>query len=161
MSAAAACHRGQDGDRVAVRERRGQAAGEADVLVVQVDVDESAQLAVLDQPVADAGVALVESGDHLAQRGALGLDALGAVGVGAQDGRNGDLDGHWFCSWTVWALARWRATGTPGNARTMLSIPRLSVPSVSHAVGTPSHGAPVLRRGQPFAQGAGPPPEEC
>ena len=47
---------GQHDDDVAVADRRAQALEEADVLVVDVDVDEAAQVLALDQAVLDARV---------------------------------------------------------------------------------------------------------
>src|SRR5919108_1520719 len=93
-SARAAGHRGQDGHRVPVLDRGLQAGQEPDVLVVQVHVDEAPQAAVVDQPVAQAAVPLVQVGEQLAERGAGPLDLLGAVGVRAQDRRDANLDGH-------------------------------------------------------------------
>src|ERR1700727_929911 len=81
-------------DGVAVLDRRLQAAEETYVLVVQVHVDEAAQPAVGDQPLLQPGVAGVDVIDELAQRGALALYLLGAVGVGAQDRRDTNVDGH-------------------------------------------------------------------
>src|SRR5881398_1206746 len=43
-------HRGEHDDRVAVAQRGLEAPGEPDVLVVDVDVDEPPQVAVLDEP---------------------------------------------------------------------------------------------------------------
>src|ERR1041384_2462711 len=80
---------GQDGDVGVLPDRGLHAAGEADVLVVDVDVDEPGQRAVGDQPPGDAAVAGLEVVDHLADGGALGLDGLLAAGVGAQDGGDG------------------------------------------------------------------------
>src|SRR4051794_19142054 len=89
---------GQDDDLVAVGNRCLEAAEEADVLVVDVDVDEAAQVhgAVLglDEPVLDAGVVRLEVVDQGAQAGTAGLDGLLVAGVGAQDGGDPDLNGH-------------------------------------------------------------------
>src|SRR6476619_5186063 len=85
-------------DLVAVADRGVEAAGEADVLVVDVDVDEAAQVALpllgLDEPFLDAGVVGLEVVDHLGQRCTLPVDGLLTVGVRAQDGRDTDLDCH-------------------------------------------------------------------
>src|SRR6478609_2105339 len=51
---------GEDDDLVAVAELGLEAADEADVLVVDVDVDEPAQVAVLDQPFFDPRVVGLE-----------------------------------------------------------------------------------------------------
>src|SRR6188472_3427272 len=61
----------QHDDLVAVADRGVQPAGEADVLVVHVDVDEPPQVALpvlgLDEPVLDAGVVRLEVVDHLGE----------------------------------------------------------------------------------------------
>ena len=111
----------QDRDAVAVGELGGDAVEEADVLVVEVDVHEAAQLAAVDEALADAGVAALQVGEELGEGRALALDGLLAVGVGAEDGRDADLDGHGWCSCRVkWAgarRARWRgaACGVRGR----------------------------------------------
>src|SRR6478609_2039869 len=84
----------EDDDLVAVLELGLEATDEADVLVVDVDVDEAAQVAVLEQAVLDAGVVGLEVVDQGGQAGALAVDRLLPVRVGAQDGRDPDLDGH-------------------------------------------------------------------
>src|SRR5215210_3598249 len=92
---AAARDRREDRHRVAVLDLRVQRTGEAHVLVVDVDVDETVQLALLgDEAVLQAGVLAVEVVDQCAERGAAALDLLVAAGVGAQNGRDPDLDGH-------------------------------------------------------------------
>ena len=85
---------GEHDDLVAVAERGLEAADEADVLVVDVDVDEAAQVAVLDEATLDAGVVALEVVDQRGERRPAAVDGLGAVGVGAQDGGDTDLDGH-------------------------------------------------------------------
>src|SRR3954451_7868352 len=52
----AAGHGGEDDDLVAVAQRRQQPASEPDVLVVDVDVDEAAEVLAVDQPFPDARV---------------------------------------------------------------------------------------------------------
>ena len=91
----ATCDGGQDRHRVTVGDRGVQPAGEPDVLVVDVDVDEAVQLAVVvHEPVGDAGVVGLEVGDDGLQRVAVGVDALLAAGVGAQDGRDETITAH-------------------------------------------------------------------
>src|SRR6478752_6605447 len=90
----AAGDRGQHDDLVAVAEPGLEAAEEPDVLVVDVDVDEPAQVAAVEQPVLEPGVVALQVVDQRAQVGALAAHRLLAVGVGAQDGRDADLDGH-------------------------------------------------------------------
>src|SRR5687767_8775307 len=92
--AGSARDRWEHDDLVAVGELGLEAADEADVLVVDVDVDEATQVAIVDQALLDAGVVALEVVDQCRQRGAVGLDRLGAVGVGAKDGGDADLDGH-------------------------------------------------------------------
>src|SRR5664279_535044 len=77
--------RGQDGDVVAVADRRGQPAEETDVLVVEVDVDEAAQLVVLDQSLPQAWVPALQIGEELVDRRPGPLDGLRAFGVGTKD----------------------------------------------------------------------------
>src|SRR5690606_13904401 len=84
----------QHGDRVAVGDGGVEAAEEAHVLVVEVDVDKPAQAVVVHEAVLDAGVARLQVGDQLVERRALGGHGLGAAGVVTQDGRNANLDGH-------------------------------------------------------------------
>src|SRR3954451_7008039 len=85
----------EDRDRVAVLDGGVQRTGEAHVLVVDVDVHEAVQLALLgDQTVLDAGELGVDVVDQGAEGRARALDGLVAAGVGAQDGRDADLDGH-------------------------------------------------------------------
>src|SRR3954465_6232899 len=92
---AAAGDGGEDRDRVAVLDRGVQGTGEPHVLVVDVDVHEAVQLALLgDQAVLDPRVLGVDVVDQRAEGGAVALDGLVAAGVGAQDGRDPDLDGH-------------------------------------------------------------------
>src|SRR3954462_1818465 len=88
-------HRWEDRHRVAVLDRGVERTGEAHVLVVDVDVDEAVQRALLgDEAVLQARVLAVQVVDERAERGAAALDGLVAAGVGAQDGRDPDLDGH-------------------------------------------------------------------
>src|SRR4051794_10632588 len=85
----------EDSHRVAVLDGRVEGAGESHVLVVDVDVDEPVQRALVrDQPALQTGIAAVQVVDESGERVALALDGLLAAGVGAQDGRDLDLDGH-------------------------------------------------------------------
>src|SRR5215471_18753813 len=84
----AACHRRQDGDHVALGDRRLQALQVPHVLVVDVDVDELALLATrLQQLGCDAGVALLQVLDQRPQRGALGRDDALTTDSRSQHGR--------------------------------------------------------------------------
>jgi hypothetical protein len=70
---------------------------EADVFAIDVNVDETAQVALrVEEPFADAGVALVEAGEEFADGGALDLDDVEMVGQGPERGGDGDGDGHTF-----------------------------------------------------------------
>src|SRR5690349_5235479 len=89
----AAGDRRNDGDTGAVGGRGLQPLLEADVVVVDVDVHEAAQLAlVVQHPGGDAGVVLLQALDDLGEGRALGGDLGLATRVGAQDG--GDANGH-------------------------------------------------------------------
>src|SRR5260370_928680 len=84
-----------DGDLVALLERRGGALQEPDVFLVDVDVDEAAQLAaVLDQALLEAGELALERLDQVGDGGGVGLDLGRALGEGAQRGRNANENGH-------------------------------------------------------------------
>src|SRR5829696_1774478 len=86
---------GQDRHRVAVLHLGVERPGEPHVLVVDVDVDEAVQLALLgDEAVLQTGVLAVQVVDECGEGAATALDGLVAAGVRAQDGRNPDLDGH-------------------------------------------------------------------
>src|SRR5438552_18129264 len=49
-------HRGDDAHLVAVLDRRGEVAEIADVLIIEIHIDEAAHLAALKEPLGDAGV---------------------------------------------------------------------------------------------------------
>ena len=68
-----------------------EAVEEADVLVADVEVDEAADALLVEEPVADAGVALLEILDDEGDGGAVRLHLVGAAGEGAE--RGGDADG--------------------------------------------------------------------
>src|SRR5690606_3057883 len=86
--------RGQDAHHVAVVQLRLQAAADADVLVVDVDVHELPQVVAFDQALPEAVVPGLQVVEQLLERAALAFDDLGAVGVGAQNGRDANFDGH-------------------------------------------------------------------
>src|SRR6266513_2473221 len=85
--------------RVAVLHRRLQPAEETHVFVVEVDVDEAPQPGSFHQALAQAAVPGVKVAEEFGEGGTGTLDRLGATGVGAQDGRDTDLDGHERRSW--------------------------------------------------------------
>src|SRR3954471_17448077 len=87
IEVSAARDRREDGHRVAVLDLGVQRAGEADVLVVDVDVHEPVQLALLGhQAVLQTGVLAVDVVDERAQSVPGAFHGLRATGVGAQDG---------------------------------------------------------------------------
>src|SRR5699024_7798011 len=85
---------GQDGQLVTVSDLGLQPAGEAHVLVIDVHVDETVQLVVLDQPVLESRVAALDVIDHFEHVLARRLDGLLSTGVLPQDGGNGHGDSH-------------------------------------------------------------------
>src|SRR5215469_189560 len=79
----------------AVGHQRIQALGESHVFLPNVDIDESAQLAVvIENPPADSRVGRVESLDDLPQRSGLGCHLGRAADVGPQDRRNPHAHAH-------------------------------------------------------------------
>src|SRR5690606_9418076 len=70
-----------------------EAVDVADVLVVDVDVDEAAHLGAVEQLLLQPGVGLGQVAEHLADRVTAGLDLGLAVGVLAEHGGDAD-DGH-------------------------------------------------------------------
>src|SRR5437660_2460236 len=77
--------RGNDRDLVAVLQRRLLGLEEPDVLLVDVDVDEAAQLSgLVEQAVLQARVLPLEVSDEAVDRLALGLDLGAALREGAQ-----------------------------------------------------------------------------
>src|SRR5260370_40645391 len=73
--------RGNDADLVAVLHGRGQVVEVADVLVVEVDVDEAAHLAVVEQALRDPGEPAAQVVEHPLHRPAAGLDHRLLAGV--------------------------------------------------------------------------------
>jgi len=72
---------GDDADFVAVLERRLAVFEEADVLLVDIDVDEAAHLAlVIHEAFLDAGEARLQFDDRLADGGGVDFDQLLVVG---------------------------------------------------------------------------------
>ena len=85
---------GDDADFVAVLERRLAVFEEADVLLVDIDVDEAAHLAlVIHEAFLDAGEARLQFDDRLADGGGVDFDQLLVVGQLAE--RRGDSDFFW------------------------------------------------------------------
>src|SRR6266542_3112341 len=121
-----ACHRRKDGDHVAVVELGIERAEEADVLVIDVDVHEAVQPTVrCEQLAGDAREARLEVAEEVADGAALGLDALGAIRVFPQDGRDTNFHGHRGdrTSWREPAHADHPPTGSGlGATRTSTSL---------------------------------------
>src|SRR4030095_1934966 len=89
--------RGNDRHLVSLLERGLGALEEADVLLVDVDVDEAAQLAaVLHQPVPEPGVLALQHVDQVVNVGGVGLHFGGALGQRAKRGGNANQNGHSF-----------------------------------------------------------------
>src|SRR6266498_1755837 len=87
--------RRQDGDHIAVVELGVERAEEADVLVVDVDVHEAVQPALIGEELArNAWEARLQVTEQLADGTAFGIDAFRAVRVFPQDGRDTDFHGH-------------------------------------------------------------------
>ena len=83
-----------DADFVAVLERRLAVFEEADVLLVDIDVDEAAHLAFfIHEAFLDAGEARLQFDERLADGGGVDFDQLLVVGQLAE--RRGDADFFW------------------------------------------------------------------
>src|SRR5215218_6273453 len=83
------------GDLRACGRRGVEALGEAHILLGHVDVDETAQLALLvDDPGLDAREAGLQRVDDLGQRATVGGDLGLVLRVGAQDRRDAYVDAH-------------------------------------------------------------------
>ncbi len=90
-------HGGEDGDRVTVSDRGGQAAGEPPGLVGGGDVHEAVEITWgrrVHQALGNARIVGLQVADDGTQGIAAGRDTLLAAGVGPQDGRNGYGDVH-------------------------------------------------------------------
>src|SRR5262245_33980765 len=86
---------GEDCHRVAVGELGVEGAEEADILVVDVHVDEAVQRAVVgDETGAEARVAPVKINEQVGDGVAGATDGLLAAGIRAEDGRDANFDGH-------------------------------------------------------------------
>ena len=90
-------NRGHDADFITLLHWRFLVLEKADVLAVDVDVDEAAHVALrVEEAFADAGVLLVERGEEFAEGCALDLDGVEIVGQGPERGGDGDGYGHKF-----------------------------------------------------------------
>src|SRR5688572_14837723 len=94
----AASDRRNDRDFVPGLRRRVEVLEEADVLVVQVDVDEAIELVgALEQPGLDAAGLVLEAVEHFADVAIRHLDHVSAIRVAAERGGNSDFNAHgWF-----------------------------------------------------------------
>src|SRR6266508_2202424 len=115
-------HCGQDLDFLPVGHRRREPVAEADVLAVDVDVDEPAQPAVaVGQAIAQLAVALEEGVEHSAHGGAVDAHrALAACGF-AQLGRELDLRHQTRTSAPSTSATNWSNDGAISNAS---NVPR-------------------------------------
>src|SRR5262249_5676877 len=87
-------HRGDDGQLVAVLDRRGEVVEVTDVLVVEVDVDEAAPLAVVKKALDDAGALLAEVVEGGLHGAAADIDDRLAIGVLPHWGGNMNANRH-------------------------------------------------------------------
>src|SRR5260370_40386638 len=74
-------HRGNDAQFIAVLDCRGQVIEVTDVLIVQVDVDEAANLATLEDPLLDAGKLTAQIVERCLHRGAARVHCCLPVGM--------------------------------------------------------------------------------
>jgi hypothetical protein len=97
LAAVAAGNGGDEHDLVAVFKLVGVAAEEADVFVVDVDVDEAAELAMLVLDVlGERGVPGVDLGEQAGKVRGGGVEGLLAFRMAGQGGGEDDFDGHCF-----------------------------------------------------------------
>src|SRR5208282_6630582 len=75
---------GNDADLVVLGHRSGQVVEVANVLVVEVDIDEAAQFLAVEEPLAEGGKCGSQVRENLAHGRARRLDPILAPGVGAQ-----------------------------------------------------------------------------
>src|ERR1700716_1284981 len=95
LGKSAAGDRWHDGEVVALAQLGLEPGAEADVLVVLVDVDELAKLAVgVVDALPEAGVLGLKRAEHLGHGGALDFDHGLARSQAAQWTRDSDFDGH-------------------------------------------------------------------
>src|SRR5271154_6845184 len=92
---AAAGDGGDEHDLVAVLEGVGFAAEEADVFVVDVDVNEAAELSVVAFDLrGERGESLVDVGQEAGEVAGGGVEVLAAIGVAGEGCGKGDFDRH-------------------------------------------------------------------
>src|SRR5438093_7622251 len=119
MRGSAPRDRRDDGHLVAVLDGGREAAAEAHVFVVQIEVDEGIGLSLLvAEPGREGRVARGHIGHRLAQGPARRLDGPGAAGVGGEDRWQVQRDGHVRSSSTrvVTSRSRGAMTGASGTA---------------------------------------------
>src|SRR5918993_187527 len=109
----AARDRRHDAQLVAGLDRGLELLEVADVLVVEVDVDEPVELVrALEQARLDAGGLGLEAVEHRGDGAAVGLDDVGAVGEVTQGGRDADANAH---GWMPFLFSVCLRTGLPGG----------------------------------------------
>src|SRR5712692_978093 len=94
-------HGGNDAQLVAVVDRRGQVIKIADVLVVQIDVDEAANLPILENPLRDALELLSQVIQGCLNGSAAHFHHRLPLGVLPHRGRNMNSNGHCYSFQTV------------------------------------------------------------
>src|SRR5260370_3125652 len=93
---------GDEHDLVAVLEGVGCAAEEADVFVVDVDVNEAAELAIFAFDLGGEGwECLVDVGEEAREIFGGRVEVLAAVGVASEGGGKGDFDRHYLAPWVA------------------------------------------------------------
>jgi hypothetical protein len=101
VQSASACNRRDEENAIALLESAGFPAQEADVFLVEVDVEELADLTLV---VADVAVESREAGSELVEGfrdgGGTTVDLRRALGEAAERGRDFDRNGHFEFSFT-------------------------------------------------------------
>ena len=94
---------GDEHDLVAVLEGVGFAAEEADVFVVDVDVDEAAELAVFAFNLGgESWECLVDVGEEAREIFGGRAEVFAAIGVAGEGGGKGNLDRHYWLLGSLW-----------------------------------------------------------
>jgi hypothetical protein len=96
----AASYGGDEHDFVAVLEGVGFAAEEADVFVVDIDVDEAAELSVVAFDLGgERGECLVDISQKAGEVSGGGVEVFAAIGVAGEGCGKGDFDRHFLTPW--------------------------------------------------------------
>ena len=89
------CDGRNEHDLVAILERVGFPAEKADIFVVDIDVDEPAELAIVILDLRpQRGKGLLDVSYQPRQIGGGGVELLAAIGVAGESGREHNFDGH-------------------------------------------------------------------